>query len=96
MLHILDEKSWKRALERDKKLKELAKKAGIENNFERAKELNGCFALNCGDGVVNSEAERDLARYMFCRYDEDSDSLNAALQGRILAARAAGIGINDL
>ncbi len=33
---------------------------------------------------------------MFCIEDEGSDSLQDALQGRILAARAAGIGIDDL
>lgn len=96
MLHNLNEESWKRALERDKKLKDLAIKAGVENNYERAKELNGCFAWNWGDGVVKSEEERDLAQYLFCIEDEGSDGLRDALQGRILAAREAGIGINDL
>lgn len=46
MLHNLNEESWKRALEREPKLKNLATKAGVENNYERAKELNGCFAWN--------------------------------------------------
>lgn len=94
MLRILNEESWNRALENDPKLKDLATKAGIVNNYERAKELNGCFALNCGDDVVNSEAERELARYMFCVTDENS--MQTSLQGRYLAARSAGIGINNL
>ena len=96
MLHNLSAESWKRALERDKKLKDLAVKAGVENNFERAKELNGCFAWNCGQDVVKSKEESELAKYMFCIDDEGTDSLQDALQGRILAARTAGIGIDDL
>lgn len=72
MLHNLTEESWKRALERDKKLKELAIKAGVEDNFERAKELNGCFALDCGARVVRSVEERNLAQYMFIRNEVDS------------------------
>ncbi len=94
MLYNLTEESWKRALDKDPKLKDLAIKAGVENNFERAKELNGCFAWNCGDGVVKSEEERNLAQYMFCMSDEDD--LRESLKGRIAAARAAGIDINDL
>ena len=96
MLHNLSKESWERTLERDKKLKDLAVKAGVANNYERAKELNGCFAFNGGDNVVKSEEERDLALYMFCIEDEDSDSVQDSVQGRILAARAAGIGIDDL
>lgn len=96
MLHNLNEESWRRALERDQKLKDLAIKAGVENNYERAKELNGCFAWNCNHDVVKSKEESELAMYMFCMEDEGSDSLQKALQGRILAARAAGIGIDDL
>ena len=94
MLHNLTEESWKRALEQNQKLRQLAVKAGVEDNFERAKELNGCFAWNCGDGVVKSEEERNLAQYLFIL--DDSDSYKDALKGRIAAARAAGIGINDL
>lgn len=96
MLHNLNETSWKRALERDSKLKDLAIKAGVVDNYERAKELNGCFAWNCGRDVVKSKEESDLAMYMFCINDENSDSLHAAVKGRIIAAREAGIGINDL
>ena len=96
MLHNLNEDSWKRALERDPKLKNLATKAGVENNYERAKELNGCFAWNCGDNVVKSKEERELAEYMFCIEDKGTNNFQDALQERILAAHAAGIGINDL
>ena len=96
MLHNLNEESWKCALERDSKLKELAIKAGVENNYQRAKELNGCFAFNGGRDVVKSEEEKKLAIYMFCIEDEGSPSLQKSLQGRILAAREAGIGIDDL
>ena len=95
MLHNFNEKTWKQALEKDPKLKELAVKAGVENNVERAKELNGCFAWNCGHGVVKSEAEQDLAQYMFC-IDDNDDGVKNSIQGRILAARAAGISLNDL
>ena len=93
MLKKLTAESWKRALERDSKLKELAIKAGCENNYERANELNGCYAWNCGDDVVKSEEERKLAKYMFLL---DSNSLGNALVGRILVAGEAGIGIDDL
>ena len=93
MLRNLTEESWKRALERDPKLKELAIKAGVENNFERAEELNGCFAWNCGMDVVKSKEESELAKYMFCIHE---NGLKDVLQGRILAAREAGIGIEDL
>ena len=95
MLHNLNEETWKQALEKYPKLRELAVKADIENDVERAKKLNGCFALNCGDGVVKSEAERELALYMFC-IDDNDDGVKTAIQGRILAARAAGISIDDL
>ena len=94
-MNISDEKVWKRLLEEDSKLKELAIKAGVENNSQRAQELNGCFAINCGDGVVQSEAERDLAQYLFCA-DFDRERMRSAIEGRIAAARAAGISINDL
>ena len=96
MLHNLTEESWRRALQRDQKLKELAIKAGVQNNLKRAKELNGCFASNCGKDVVKSKEESDLAKYLFCIEDEGSDNFQDALQGRILAARATGIGIDDL
>ena len=96
MLHNINEKSWEQALKKDEKLRGLAIKAGVKNDYKRAKELNGCFALNCGDDVVRCEAERDLAKYLFCIEDDDSNSVQDSMQGRILAARAAGIGINDL
>ena len=94
-MNISDEKVWKRLLEEDSKLKELAIKAGVETDSKRAQELNGCFAINCGDGVVQSEAERELAMYLFCT-DFDEDGIRSAIQGRIAAARVAGISINDL
>lgn len=94
-MNISDEKVWKRLLEEDSKLKELAIKAGVENNFQRVQELNGCIATNCGDGVVQSEAERDLAEYLFFE-DFDGEGMRSAIEGRIAAARAAGISINDL
>lgn len=94
-MNISDEKVWKRLLEQDSKLNDLAIKAGVENNSKRAQELNGCFAVNCGDGVIQSEAERELALYLFCT-DFEGECINNAIQGRISAAKAAGIGINDL
>lgn len=94
-MNISDEKVWKRLLEEDSKLKELAIKAGVENNPQRAQELNGCFEINCGDGVVQSEAERELAQYLFCA-DFDGEGMRSAIAGRIAAARAAGISVNDL
>lgn len=93
MSHKLTAESWKRALERDSELKELAIKAGLENNFERANELNGCYAWDCGDDVVKSEEERELAGYM---YFVGFNSHENTVVGRILAAREAGIGIDDL
>ena len=66
-----------------------------ENNSQRAQELNGCFAINCGDGVIQSEAERDLAKYLFCA-DFDGEGIRNAISGRIAAAKAAGISINEL
>lgn len=96
MLLNITKESWKRAIERDAKLKELAIKAGVENNYERAKELNNCFAWNCGMNVVHSKEENELAIYMFCIEDEDSNSFQIALKSRIIAANKAGIGIDDL
>ena len=75
MLYNLTVDSWKLALERDSKLKELAIKAGVENNYERVKELNGCFAWNCGDDVVKTEEERELAKYMFLIEEESPSNL---------------------
>ena len=94
-MNISDEKVWKRLLEEDSKLRELAIKAGVENNPQRAQELNGCFAINCGDGVVKSEAESDLAMYLFCA-GFDEERMRSSVLGRIAAAKAAGISINDL
>lgn len=94
-MNISDEKVWRRLLEEDSKLKELAIKAGVENNPQRAQELDGCFAVNCGDGVIKSEAERELAKYLFCS-DFDEEGIRSAVSGRILAAKSAGISINDL
>ena len=91
-MKISDEKVWKRLLEEYPKLKELVIKAGVENNPQRAQELNDCFAINCGDGVVKSEAERELAKYLFCA-DFDGKGIKSAIEGRIAAARAAGISI---
>ena len=57
-MNISDEKVWKRLLEEDSKLKE-------------------------------------LAQYLFCA-DFDGKKIRSAIEGRIAAARAAGISINDL
>ena len=94
-MNLSDKKVWKRLLEQDPKLKELAIKAGVKNNPKRAEELKGCFALNGGRGVVKSEEERELAEYLFCA-DFDGSKLRAAINGRIIAARAAGISIDNL
>jgi len=90
MRRITDEKSWKQLMQEDKKLMQLAINAGVENNFKRISELNGCFSLNCGDDVVNSDAERELAMYLFCM--TDNDALNSAYRTRHQVAHKAGIG----
>lgn len=94
MLHNITEESWKKAIQGDSKLKELATKAGVENNYQRVVELNGCFAFNFGRSVTKSNEERQLAMYMFCI--DDSDSLKNTLQERMAVAQAAGIQMNDL
>ena len=93
-INISDEKVWRRLLEEDPELKELAIKAGVENNPQRAQELNYCYAINCGNGVVQSEAEKALARYLFCANFEEN--YKASIAGRILVTRATGISIDDL
>ena len=89
MLDLSKEGVWKRLLEEDSELKELAIKAGVEDNPKRAQELNGCYAWNCGSGVVKSEEERTLARYLFC-CDFEGNGLRNTLIGRMIAAREAG------
>ena len=94
-MNISDARVWEKLLEEDSMLKELAIKAGVEKNPKRVKELLGCFGTNCGDGVVRSEAERDLAKYLFSM-PFDEEAISEAIRGRIAAAVAAGIDLDDL
>ena len=86
-MKLADEKVWKQLLEEKPKLKELAIKAGVVDNFKRVQELNGCLAVNCGDGVIQTEEERELAIYLFC----SNSDYKAAIEGRRLIARSAQI-----
>ena len=94
MISNFTEDTWKRALDKDKKLKDLAMKACVVNNFKRAKELNGCFQWNCGEGVVKTKEEYELAKYMFCVLD--SDVTQSISQERIQIAHSAGIETSNL
>lgn len=94
-MSLLDENIWKRLLENDSKLKDLAVKAGVENNAQRAQELSRCLAINCGEGVVKSKEELELATYLFCA-NFNNEYYKSAIRGRIIAAREAGIKITDI
>lgn len=67
MLGASNELTWKRFLSEHPKLMELAIKAGVEDNPQRAYELS----LNCREVIVKSEAEREFAIYMHCRRYEN-------------------------
>lgn len=82
-----DSQTWEEALEKDPKLKELAIKAGAD--AKRAKELNRCYAWNCGRGVVKTPAEDDLARYLFCKHDPGW--VERGISARKKAAYVAGV-----
>ena len=71
MLGGSNELTWKRFLSEHPKLRELAIKAGVEDNPQRAYELNSAYFLNCGEGIIKSEAEREFAIYMYCREYEN-------------------------
>jgi len=94
-MNLADEKVWKQLLEKDPRLKDLAIKAGVENNSQRAEELNGCIAINGGRDVIKSKEEEELAFYLFS-VDYEDPLLKTSIEGRIAAARAAGIDINDI
>ncbi len=96
MLDIYSRENWNPFLEGHPELKELVIKAGLENNPERVKELDGAFALNGGKDIVKSEAEAELALHLFAYDYRHPNSLDEALEGRIIAAKEAGIGIDDL
>lgn len=96
MFDIYSEENWKPFLEEHPKLKELVVKAGLENNPERVKKLDGAFAIDCAEGVVKSKEERELAKHLYVHDYRHPHSLNDALRGRIIAAKEAGIGLNDL
>ena len=91
MLDIYDEKNWKDFLESHPELKELVIKAGLENNPERVKELDGAFAWNFAKDVVCSKAEEELALHLFAYNYRHPDSLKDALNARMLVAKEAGI-----
>ena len=91
MLEFSNESEWKMALEKDAKLRQLAVAAGIENNFKRARELNGCIAWDCGEGVIKNEAEMELAMYMFCTITKEE--IKTSIQERCIAAKSAGVDI---
>ena len=91
MLNFSNENEWKIALSKDAKLSKLAVAAGVENNFKRARELNGCIAWDCGDGVIKNKAERELAMYMFCTITKEE--IKTSIQERCIAAKSAGMDI---
>ena len=96
-MDVSNEKVWKKLLETDSKARELAIKAGLENNPQRAEKLRrviNSIEYQNGRGIIKSDEERELAWYLcFCIDDIDFEG---AIAGRIAAARAAGISINDL
>ena len=96
MFDVYSEENWKIFLEEHPKLKELVVKAGLENNPKRVKELDGAFAVNCGEEIVKSNEERELAKHLFVHDYRHPNGLNNALKGRIIAAKEAGIALNDL
>lgn len=67
MLETSTNFAWNRFTSAHPKLKELAIKAGVENNPQRAQELNCAYSSNGRERLVMSEAERELARYLYCR-----------------------------
>ena len=95
MKKITDETAWKKLLESDPELKELAVKAGIEDDFKRASELEGCVEWNGGKDVIKSEAEEEFAIYVTFGLSDEKET-NEMFQQRAEAARRAGISVNDL
>lgn len=91
MLDIYDERNWKDFLESHPELKKLVIKAGLENNPERVKELDGAFAWNFAREIVRSKAEEELALHLFAYDYRHPDSLNNILKARIAIAKEAGI-----
>lgn len=83
-------KFWEQVFISNPKIKELAIKAGIENNPKRLNELRGAFAFNFGRDVCKSEVERELSMYLFCCDLPGEDTIEDAISGRITAAREAG------
>ena len=86
---LVRKKLWSQFLTENPKLKELAVKAGVENNVERAIELRNSIAINCGDGVCNSDEEREFAKYLYC-HDFDTTRYSKLLIGRVIMASEAG------
>ena len=100
-MKIKDKAMWERALSKDPDLKALVKKAGC--TYERACQLNGCIAVNCGKEVIKSDAERELAMYMFNPFSDsydieidEEDMQDSHITGRIIAAKRARISTSDL
>lgn len=61
----LNEEGWKLAQNKDKKLRELAIKAGVENDYEKAKELlYNSFACK-------SDAASRFVMHLFCIEDHN-------------------------
>ena len=95
MKRITDENAWKKLLESNPELKELAIKAGIENDFKRASELEGCVEWNGGKDIIKSEAEEEFAIYVTFGLSDEKET-NEIFQQRVESARRAGISVNDL
>lgn len=58
---IYDEKIWPRILEKHSDLKDLAIKAGVKNNPQKAREIKAKFKNNLGRTDILSETEVQLA-----------------------------------
>jgi len=65
MHDIYDEKNWAEFLEEHPKLRELVTKAGLENNPERVRELDGALPWSFCLGADKSDAEKELVIHLF-------------------------------
>ena len=88
---IYDEQIWCRILEKHPDLNELAIKAGVENNPEKAKEIRKNFKHNFGNGKL-SEIEKELAiRLASVEFVEQEFINGVVLKGSF----AHSVGAND-
>ena len=88
---IYDEQIWCRILDKRPNLKELAIKAGVENNPEKAREIRGNLNPNFGRGKL-SEVEQELAiELMVAEFAEQGFINGVVLKGSF----AYSVGAND-